>query len=156
MSVYIHDSSWVQTEKDNIGDGTNIWFCNHIREGVKIGTNTNIGAFCYLGENTTIGNDCKIANHVDVYEGVAIEDEVFVGQGTKFTNDKYPRAVNPDFKPGKVLVKKGASIGANSVILSGVTIGENAMIGAGSVVTRDVPPNTIVAGVPAKLLKKIE
>ncbi len=154
MPPFIHESSIVETDLKNIGDGTKIWCFTHVRENVKIGNNTNIGDSCYIGQNAIIGSNCKIANHVDIYEGVTIEDEVFVGQGTKFTNDKYPRAVNDSFKPLKTLIKKGAGIGANCVIMQ-VTIGENSMVGAGSVVTKDVPANTLVLGSPAKEIKKL-
>ena len=129
--------------------------------GCVIGDGSKIGAFVEIQKNAVIGKNCKISSHTFICEGVTIEDEVFVGHGVMFTNDKYPRATNPD---GSVqtesdwtviptLVKKGASIGSGATILAGVTIGENSIVGAGAVVVRDVPPETTVAGVPARVLK---
>jgi acetyltransferase-like isoleucine patch superfamily enzyme len=124
----------------------------------EIGDETRVGAFVEIQKGVKIGRRCKISSHSFVCEGVTIEDNVFIGHGVMFTNDKYPRATNPDGSPQSeadwrvepIIVKKGASIGSNATILAGVTVGENAMVGAGSVVTRDVPDNTIVLGVPAK------
>jgi acetyltransferase-like isoleucine patch superfamily enzyme len=132
--------------------------------GCQIGDNTKIGAFVEIQKNAIIGANCKISSHTFICEGVHLEDNVFVGHNVTFINDKFPRATNPDGsmqdeKDWKVIptyVKRGASIGSSATILCGVTIGENAIIGAGSVVTRDVPPNTIVAGVPAKVIKEID
>lgn len=132
--------------------------------GCQIGDNTKIGAFVEIQKNAVIGANCKISSHTFICEGVHLEDNVFVGHNVTFINDKFPRATNPDGsmqdeKDWKVIptyVKRGASIGSSATILCGVTIGENAIIGAGSVVTRDVPPNTIVAGVPAKVIKEID
>jgi len=130
--------------------------------GCKIGANTKIGPFVEIQKNAVVGENCKISSHTFICEGVTIEDEVFVGHGVMFINDNYPKATN---KKGeiekeeewmarfeKTLVKKRASIGSNATILGGITIGENALIGAGSVVTRDVPANKIVAGNPAKII----
>jgi len=132
--------------------------------GCAIGDDTKIGAFVEIQKNSIIGRRCKISSHTFVCEGVTIEDQVFVGHGVAFINDSYPRATNPagelqtekDWHVEKTVVKKGASIGSGATILSRVTIGENAIIGAGSVVTKDVPPNTIVAGNPAKRLRTID
>ncbi|MCE5265990.1 MAG: N-acetyltransferase [Deltaproteobacteria bacterium] len=131
--------------------------------GCTIGDNTKIGAFVEVQKNATIGFNCKISSHTFICEGVKIEDDVFVGHGVTFVNDSYPRATaaggglqtEADWTVEPTLVKKGASIGSGSTILSKVTIGENAIVGAGSVVTKDVPPGTIVAGNPAKVLRKI-
>lgn len=132
--------------------------------GCEIDDNTKIGAFVEIQKNARIGKNCKIQSHTFICEGVAIEDNVFVGHGVTFINDKYPRATNKkgqlqtedDWKVEPILIKKGASIGSGSTILSCVTIGEKAIVGAGSVVTRDIPPNTIVAGNPATILRKIK
>jgi acetyltransferase-like isoleucine patch superfamily enzyme len=132
--------------------------------GCTIGANTKIGAFVEIQKNATVGNNCKISSHTFICEGVTIEDNVFIGHSVTFINDSYPRATNPggglqseaDWKVEPTLIKKGASIGSGSTILSKVTVGENAIVGAGSVVTKDVPPNTIVAGNPARVLRKIE
>ena len=130
--------------------------------GCKIGDYTKIGAFVEIQKNAFIGRDCKISSHTFICEGVTIEDGVFVGHNVTFINDLYPRSVNPDgqmqteddWTVVPTVVKKGASIGSSATILAGVTIGENAMVGAGAVVTKDVPPNTTVAGNPAKIFGK--
>jgi acetyltransferase-like isoleucine patch superfamily enzyme len=132
--------------------------------GCEIGDETKIGAFVEVQKNAKIGQRCKISSHTFICEGVTIEDNVFIGHGVTFINDTYPRAANPDgtlqteadWKVQTTLVKKGASIGSGCTILSKVTVGENAMVGAGSVVTRDVPANVIVAGNPAKFLRKLD
>ena len=131
--------------------------------GCEIGDCTNIGAFVEVQKNAKIGQRCKISSHTFICEGVTIEDNVFVGHSVVFINDTYPRAANPDgalqteadWKVETTLVKKGASIGSGAVILSHVIIGENAIVGAGSVVTKNVAPNVIVAGNPAKFLRKV-
>jgi acetyltransferase-like isoleucine patch superfamily enzyme len=128
--------------------------------GCEIGDNTKIGAFVEVQKNARIGRNCKISSHTFVCEGVTIEDNVFVGHGVMFINDSYPRATTgnrlqteQDWTVEHTLVRAGASIGSGATILANVTIGENAMIGAGSVVTRDVPANAVVAGCPARLLR---
>ena len=131
--------------------------------GCEIGDETKIGAFVEVQKNASIGKRCKISSHTFVCEGVSIEDNVFIGHGVTFINDPYPRAANSDgslqteadWKVECTVVKKGASIGSGATILCSVVIGENAIVGAGAVVTRNVPPNTIVAGNPAKFLRSI-
>ncbi len=131
--------------------------------GCEVGDHTKIGAFVEIQKNARIGKNCKISSHSFVCEGVAIEDNVFVGHGVTFINDAYPRATSlegelqteKDWKVEPTLVKKGASIGSGATILSNLVIGENALVGAGSVVTHDVPDNAIVAGNPAKLRRLI-
>ena len=150
MKYYAHPTAIV--ESDSIGEGTKIWHFVHIREGAKIGKNCNIGKGVYIDRDVEIGNNVKIQNFVSIYKGVKIEDDVFIGPSATFTNDLYPRAFSwYDDKIVPTLVKRGASIGANSTILCGVTIGEYAMVGAGSVVTKDVPPFALVYGNPAVL-----
>ncbi len=132
--------------------------------GCVIGDNTKIGAFVEVQKNAYIGKHCKISSHTFICEGVTIEDNVFVGHNVSFINDSYPRATakngqlqtEADWKVEPTLVKKGASIGSGSTILANVTIGENAIIGAGSVVTKDVPADTIVAGNPARVKRRIK
>ena len=131
--------------------------------GCEIGDNVKIGAFVEIQKNATVGKNCKVSSHSFICEGVIIEENVFIGHSVTFINDSYPRATTPDgqlqgeqdWKVEQTLVKKGASIGSGSTVLSKVVIGENAIVGAGSVVTKDVPANAIVAGNPAKLLRYI-
>lgn len=138
-----------------IFDFTNLYGCS-------IGDNSKIGTFVEIQKNASVGKNCKISSHTFICEGVHIEDNVFIGHNVTFTNDKYPRSTNPDgsmqnekdWKVVETFVKQGASIGSSATIICGVTIGENAIVGAGSVVTKDVAPNATVVGVPAKLLKK--
>jgi acetyltransferase-like isoleucine patch superfamily enzyme len=146
----------------SLGKGTKIFnFVNAY--GCSIDDNSKIGAFVEIQKGAFIGKNCKISSHSFICEGVHIEDNVFVGHGVMFTNDLFPKATNADGSPQteadwkliKTIVKKGASIGSNATILCGITIGENALIGAGSVVTKDVLPNTVVAGVPAKIIKTL-
>jgi acetyltransferase-like isoleucine patch superfamily enzyme len=145
--------------------GENVKIYNFVNlYGCEIGDHTKIGVFVEVQKNARIGRHCKISSHTFICEGVTIEDNVFVGHSVVFINDTYPRATNSngelkteeDWKVEPILVKKGASIGSNSTILGNVTIGENAIIGAGSVVTEDVPPNVIVAGNPARFFRTID
>ncbi len=131
--------------------------------GCEIGDETKIGAFVEIQKNATVGRRCKVSSHTFVCEGVAIEDNVFIGHGVTFINDSYPRATTPegelqtesDWRVEATVIKRGASIGSGATVLSKVIVGENSIVGAGSVVTRDVPPNVIVAGNPAKILRPV-
>lgn len=131
--------------------------------GCTIGDNTKVGTFVEIQKNSFIGKNCKISSHTFICEGVNIEDNVFIGHNVTFINDKYPRSTSEDgtmqtesdWKVVETFVKKGASVGSSSTILCGVTIGENAIVGAGAVVTKDVPPDTVVGGVPAKIIRKL-
>jgi UDP-2-acetamido-3-amino-2,3-dideoxy-glucuronate N-acetyltransferase len=157
----------INNDKQSLNDvrlGKNTRIFNFVNAyGCSIGDNSKIGAFVEIQKGAFIGKNCKISSHSFICEGVHIEDNVFVGHGVMFTNDLFPRATNvdgsaqteADWKVIETIVKKGASIGSNATILCGITIGENALIGAGSVVTKNVPPNTVVAGVPAKIIKSI-
>jgi len=148
---YIHPTAEV-SDKALIGAGTKIWHQAQVRENVGVGENCIIGKGVYIDFDVKIGSGVKIQNYVSVYHGVAIEDDVFVGPSVTFTNDMMPRAFHwDDDLVVPTLVKKGASIGANSTIVCGTTIGEYAIVGAGSVVTKDVPSHALVFGNPAKL-----
>ncbi|VVB86762.1 Bifunctional protein GlmU [uncultured archaeon] len=150
MNYFKHPTAIV--ESDSVGEGSNIWHFVHIRKDAIIGKNCNIGKSVYVDTEVTIGDNVKIQNFVSIYKGVEIEDNVFVGPSVVFTNDMYPRAfIWEDEKIIRTVIKKGSSIGANATIICGVTVGDYAMIGAGSVVTRDVPPYGLVFGNPARL-----
>jgi UDP-2-acetamido-3-amino-2,3-dideoxy-glucuronate N-acetyltransferase len=149
----------------NVTMGVNVTVANFVNlYGCSIGDNTKIGTFVEIQRNAAVGRNCKISSHSFICEGVAIEDGVFIGHGVIFTNDKYPRAVtgngtlqnDADWNVVPTTVKRGASIGSNATILCGLTIGEEAIVGAGAVVTADVPAGTIVAGNPARVLRKVK
>jgi len=155
--VYIHPGAEVSPEA-SVGAGTRIWCQVHVREYAIIGTDCNLGKGVYIDTSVKIGSRVKIQNHVSVFEGVTLEDGVFVGPHVCFTNDLFPRAITPagqlkgtaDWTITPTLVKYGASIGAGAVIRCGIIIGEFALIGAGSMVTHDVPPYALVLGNPAR------
>lgn len=149
---------------DDVRLGANVKLAKFINlYGCTIGDHTKIGTFVEVQKNASIGRHCKIQSHTFICEGVTIEDEVFIGHGVTFVNDKYPRATNgngglqneQDWTVEPTIVKKGASIGSGATILCNVTIGEEAIVGSGSVVTRSVPPRTIVAGNPARIIRRI-
>ena len=150
---------------DDVKLGTNVRLSRFINlYGCVIGDETKIGAFVEIQKNAHVGKMCKISSHTFICEGVVIEDNVFIGHGVTFTNDTYPRSATAagtlqteaDWKVEPTVVKKGASIGSGATILSNISVGENAIVGAGSVVTKDVPPNAIVAGNPARVLRYIQ
>jgi len=150
---------------NNVTVGAGVKIFNFVNAyGCTIDDNSKVGAFVEIQKGAFIGKNCKISSHSFVCEGVTIEDNVFVGHNVTFINDMYPRAANSDgslqteadWTVIKTLIKKGASLGSSSTILAGVTVGEGAIVGAGSVVTKDVPPRTIVAGNPARIIRKIE
>ena len=155
---FVHDSSYID-ENVNIGGGTRIWHFSHIQSGAVVGENCSIGQNVNIANNVKIGSHVKIQNNVSVYEGVELEDYVFCGPSMVFTNIKMPRSEFPhkgsEFY-ARTLVKKSASIGANATILCGITIGEYAMIGAGAVVTKDVPPYALVVGNPGCIIGEVD
>ena len=150
---------------DDVKLGANVRLSKFINlYGCEIGDDTKIGAFVEIQKNAKIGNRCKVSSHSFICEGVTIEDNVFIGHGVMFTNDSYPRATTADgglqteadWKVEKTLIKQGASLGTGATILPNISVGKNAIVGAGSVVTRDVPDNAVVAGNPAKVLRFLE
>ena len=149
--VYIHPSAHISDQAE-IGEGSKIWINVQIREEAKIGRDCILSKDVYVDHAVSIGDRCKIQNSVSVYNGVTIEDEVFVGPNVAFTNDKVPRACNPDWKVVPTLVRQGASIGSNATVVCGIEIGKYAMIAAGSVVTKSVPDYAMVMGNPASFV----
>ena len=149
-SYFAHESSYVDANV-NIGDDTKIWHFSHILSGSNIGANCSFGQNCVVGPKVNIGNGVKVQNNISIYEGVEVEDDVFLGPSMVFTNVTNPRAFivrREEFK--KTVLKKGCSIGANATIVCGVTIGEYALIGSGTVVNKDVKPYALMVGVPAR------
>lgn len=157
-ATLIHPTAEVSADA-TLGEGCRVWRQAHIREGAVIGEGCTIGAGVYVGAGVRMGRNCKVQNSALLYEGLELEAGVFVGPQVCFTNDFLPRAVNPDlslksesdWSLGRTIVREGASIGASSVVVTGVTIGRWALVGAGSVVTRDVPDHGLVFGQPARL-----
>ena len=166
--MYINNEWHYDMEKKNINNvklGKNVKIYDFVNlYGCSIDDNSKIGTFVEIQKNAFIGKNCKISSHTFICEGVHIDDNVFVGHNVTFINDKYPRATNEggapqteaDWKVIETFVRKGASIGSSSMILCGVTNGKNAIVGANSVVTKDIPPNTVVESVPARIIKKIQ
>src|ERR671937_2106484 len=158
LPAFVHPTADVSPEA-TLGDGCKVWRLAHIREAAVLGSGCSIGAGVYIGAGVRLGANCKVQNNALLYEGVELEDGVFVGPQVCFTNDYLPRAVNPDlslksgadWEEGRTLVCEGASVGAQSVVVTGITIGRWALIGAGSVVTRDVPDHALVFGSPARV-----
>jgi acetyltransferase-like isoleucine patch superfamily enzyme len=147
----IHETAIVE-EGAQLGKGTRVWHFAHVRKGAKIGRNGNIGKDVYIDTNVIIGDNCKIQNFASLYHGLTIGNDVFIGPHVCFTNDLYPRAlIWSEERLIKTVVKDKASIGANSTIIAGITIGNSAMVGAGSVITKDVPDHALVFGNPARV-----
>ena len=151
--MFIHPSSDVQSKQ--IGEGTRVWQYVVILPGAVIGRDGNICSHCFIENQVVVGDRVTVKCGVQLWDGVTLEDDVFVGPNVTFTNDLQPRSRNAAAKLLPTLVKKGASIGANATILPGLTIGEGSMVGAGAVVTKDVPPRTLVVGNPARVVRAL-
>jgi len=159
MSIRIHPTATV-SDKAIIGEGSQIWLHCQVREGVVLGKNCVIGKDVYIDFGVHLGDNVKVQNGVSIFHGVTIEDGVFVGPNACFTNDKVPRAVNPDGSPkgaddwevSPIVVRKGAAIGANATLVCGIEVGAWAMVGSGAVVTKNVPAHALVVGNPARVL----
>ena len=154
-STFFKHNTSIIDDKVEIGNDTKLWHWTHVCSEAKIGDNCVLGQNVYVGPNVTIGNNVKIQNNVSVYEGVERGDNVFLGPSCVFTNDKYPKAVG-EWQISKTTIEDNVSVGANSTILCGVVVGTGSMIGAGSVVTKDVESNVIVVGNPAKVYKNLK
>jgi len=152
MKYFKHDQALVESE--NIGEGTRVWAFSHVLPGAVIGTECNICDHVFIENDVVIGNRVTIKCGVQIWDGLRIEDDVMVGPNATFTNDLFPRSKQP-FELKKTYIKKGASIGANATVLAGVEIGTGAMVGAGSVVTKNVPPHAVVVGNPARIIRMI-
>lgn len=149
----IHPLSDCQNK--NIPASTNVWQYCVVLPGAQIGENVNICSHCFVENDVYIGNNVTVKCGVQVWDGITIEDDVFIGANVTFTNDKFPKSKNSDWQLLTTVVKRGASIGAGSTILPGLTIGENAVVGAGSVVTKDIPSGEVWVGIPARFVRKV-
>ena len=149
--TYIDESATVHSNA-RLDEGVMVWNWSKIREGVTIGDDTNIGQGVYIDFDTKIGKRCKIQNNVSVYHGVSVGDDVFIGPHATLTNDLVPRAHNEDWCISKTIIEDGVSIGANATVICGVTLGAHCMIGAGAVVTSDIPAHGLVVGNPARVI----
>jgi acetyltransferase-like isoleucine patch superfamily enzyme len=149
----VSDMAICETKK--IGQGTRIWSFSHILQSAVIGKDCNICENVFIENNVIIGDRVTIKNGVQIWDGIIIEDDVFIGPNATFTNDRYPKSKNLDYLLERTIVKKKASIGANATILPGISIGQGALVGAGAVVTRNVPDFSVVIGNPAKVIRKI-
>lgn len=153
MATKIHHLAEVQTDK--IGENTSVWQFCVILKNAQIGDYCNINCNVFIENEVVIGDHVTIKPGVQIWDGITLEDHVFIGPNVTFTNDHFPTSQNKEFKLRKTIVKAGASIGANATILGGVIVGENSLVGAGSVVTKDIPANEVWVGNPAKFLKNI-
>jgi acetyltransferase-like isoleucine patch superfamily enzyme len=150
VNIYVHPTAIIE-KNVNLGEGTKVWHYVHIMKQARIGKNCVIGDYVHIGKEVQIGNFVKIENRATIYQGVTVEDQVFIGPHVVFTNDLLPRSSNKDWRISKTIIKKGSSIGAGSVIVCGITIGQYSLVGVGSVVTKNVPSHALVYGNPARI-----
>lgn len=155
MNIYIHPTAAVSPQA-SIGAGTTIWHHAQIREQAELGCGCVVGKGVYIDRGVKIGDRVKIQNYVSIYRGVTIEDDAFIGPHVTFTNDLYPRSFNQDWQVIPTHVERGASIGANATICCGITLGSYSMIGAGAVVTCDIPPYALAVGNPARIIGRVD
>ena len=153
LDYFVHPTADVQSK--NIGSDTKIWQYVVVLAGAKVGSETNVCSHCFIENDVVIGNRVTVKSGVQLWDGVCLEDDVFIGPNVTFTNDKYPRSKSYLESYPSTIVKQGASIGGGAVLLPGIVIGEGAFVGAGAVVTKSVPPNVIVAGNPAFVVREI-
>jgi UDP-2-acetamido-3-amino-2,3-dideoxy-glucuronate N-acetyltransferase len=151
---YVHPQALVETP--DIGPDTRVWAFAHVMPGARVGAGCNICDHTYIEGGVVVGDGVTIKSGVYLWEGMVVEDDVFLGPQATFTNDRFPRSRQEDWTCEGILVKKGATVGAGAVVLPGVTIGERAMVGAGAVVTKDVEPDTVVVGNPARVVRRLE
>lgn len=154
-NVFVHETAIVE-DGALVGAGTRIWAFAHVMKGAIVGADCNLGDHTFIEGEVRVGDRVTIKNGVALWDGVTVEDDVFLGPNATFTNDRFPRSRHRPEMLGSTLVRRGASVGANATILAGVVIGEGALVGAGAVVTGDVAPHTVVAGVPARELRRID
>ncbi len=151
--MYVHPQALVETP--HVGEGTRIWAFAHVLSGARVGADCNVCDHTYIEGGVVVGDRVTIKSGVYLWDGMLVEDDVFLGPQATFTNDRFPRSRQEDWTCEGITIRRGATVGAGAVVLPGVTIGERAMVGAGAVVTRDVEPDAVVAGNPARLLRRL-
>ena len=151
MSVQIHPTAEVQTP--NLGEGTVVWQHTVVLEGAHVGRNCNLNCFCFVENDVRIGDRVTIKSGVQLWDGITVEDDVFVGPNATFTNHRDPKSQKPPLEFDRIVLQKGCSVGANATVIGPCVVGRNSLVAAGAVVTKDVPPNVVVAGNPARILR---
>lgn len=152
MSVQIHPTAEVQTP--NLGEGTVVWQHTVVLEGAHVGKNCNLNCFCFVENDVRIGDRVTVKSGVQLWDGITVEDDVFVGPNATFTNHRDPKSQKPPSEFDRIVLQKGCSVGANATVIGPCVVGSNSLVAAGAVVTKDVPPNVVVAGNPARILRE--